>query len=207
MRVIIVDDHPLVQEALHQVLRALVPGAEVLKAKTLAGLQHLLLQGSVPTDLLLLDVSLEGVNTLDYLDTDPPELMQPCKVPVVLFTGGDNATLLRARALGCAAVVHKGAPGAVLQTAIVEALGLTPAARQALTPRQHALMQLVCLGATNQQIAEKLSVTENTVKAHLSQVFDRLRVRNRGQAVVQYAAAQPQGTAGTKARLAGQQHA
>lgn len=199
MRIIIVDDHPLVQEALHQVLRALVPSAEVLKTQTLAGLRQLLSTSGVPTDLLLLDVTLEAGNTLDWLGSAPPELLSPRRVPVLLFTGGDNATLARANAMtseiastqGYAGVVHKGAPGQVLQAAITQALGLKKVAHQALTPRHHALMRLVCVGATNLQIAGQLGVSQSTVKAHLSQIFDRLQVHNRGQAALQYAALYP----------------
>jgi DNA-binding NarL/FixJ family response regulator len=53
-----------------------------------------------------------------------------------------------------------------------------------LTPQQFRVLQLIAEGKLNKQIADRLSITERTVKAHVSAIFERLGVRNRTQAGV-----------------------
>ena len=71
-------------------------------------------------------------------------------------------------------VIHTGAPF-VLDTARLEAF--------AITPRELEILQLMATGLSNREIAERVFVSENTVKTHLSRVFDKLGARRRTQAV------------------------
>jgi len=63
---------------------------------------------------------------------------------------------------------------------------LTPPANSlaSLSPRQHAILRLLATGGTNQAIANALHVSPETVKTHLSEIFSKLRVKNRTQAVL-----------------------
>ncbi|HKV63987.1 MAG TPA: response regulator transcription factor [Candidatus Acidoferrum sp.] len=53
----------------------------------------------------------------------------------------------------------------------------------AITPREMEILELIARGMSNREIAEKLFVSENTVKTHSSRVFDKLGARRRTQAV------------------------
>lgn len=52
-----------------------------------------------------------------------------------------------------------------------------------LTPRQQEVLQLMIEGLSNREIAEELYLAEGTVKAHMNQIFTRLLVRNRAEAI------------------------
>ena len=67
-----------------------------------------------------------------------------------------------------------GAPF-VVDRAKLEALGITP--------REHEILELIAAGLSNREIAERLFVSENTVKTHSSRLFDKLNAKRRTQAV------------------------
>ncbi|HKV50283.1 MAG TPA: response regulator transcription factor [Gemmatimonadaceae bacterium] len=52
-----------------------------------------------------------------------------------------------------------------------------------ITPREHEILELIALGLSNREIAEKLFVSENTVKTHSRRLFDKLNAKRRTQAV------------------------
>jgi ATP/maltotriose-dependent transcriptional regulator MalT len=52
-----------------------------------------------------------------------------------------------------------------------------------ITPREHQILELIAAGLSNREIAEKLYVSENTVKTHSRRLFDKLNARRRTQAV------------------------
>ena len=70
--------------------------------------------------------------------------------------------------------VEKGGPFVLNQEKLKE-LGLTP--------REHEILALIAAGLSNKEIAEKLFVSENTVKTHSSRLFDKMDVNRRVQAV------------------------
>ena len=72
-------------------------------------------------------------------------------------------------------VVLRDAQPFVINKAALEALGITP--------REHEILTLIAAGLSNREIAEKLFVSENTVKTHSSRLFDKLNARRRTQAV------------------------
>jgi DNA-binding CsgD family transcriptional regulator len=72
-------------------------------------------------------------------------------------------------------VVVREAQPFVLNKARLDAFGITP--------REHEILTLIAAGLSNRQIAEKLFVSENTVKTHSSRLFDKLNARRRTQAV------------------------
>ncbi len=117
---------------------------------------------------------------------------------VVLATSGDLEVIERLLEAGATSVVSKAVYpsdlGAVIRQAargaifhrpsrpVVAAPGLPPLSDLPLTPRELEILQLVAEGVGNRGIAEKLWVTEQTVKFHLSNIYRKLRVTNRTQA-------------------------
>jgi DNA-binding CsgD family transcriptional regulator len=72
-------------------------------------------------------------------------------------------------------IVVKEAEPAQIDAAKVQAMGITP--------REHEILNLIAAGLSNREIAEKLFVSENTVKTHSSRLFEKLNARRRTQAV------------------------
>jgi len=55
-----------------------------------------------------------------------------------------------------------------------------------LTNREHEVLELLVQGLSNRQISDRLSITNHTTKAHLSSIYEKLKIKNRVQAVVKY---------------------
>lgn len=185
MKLVVVDDHPLVADALRAMVASFLPAAEIIKLTGLIDLQAWLDAPNTP-DLLVLDIQLSDGNALDFLEQKPASLASSA---IIIFTGADAQQIERAKAMQHSRlkVVGKGENAQVLVRAIRSALGFQELDEPALTARQAELMERVSLGWSNAQIAEQLGITESTVKAHLSQVFDRLGVHNRSQAIRRFA--------------------
>lgn len=194
-RIVVADDHPLFRAALGSALARAAPGALVEETPSLAGAREALGRG--PVDLLLLDLKLsdsEGFAGLAEIRGDFPA------VPVAVVSASeDAATIRRALAFGAAGFIPKSATLAEM----VEALGailagdvwapVTPDAVQeepmeariaSLTPSQLKILVGLQQGRLNKQIAFDLGVTEAKIKAHLTNVFRKLGVQNRTQAVI-----------------------
>lgn len=184
MKLVVVDDHPLVADALHVTVSSFLPAAEIIKLATLTDLQNWL-GAHHHADLLILDIQLGCSNALDFLEQAPIEL---AGCPIIIFTGADAQQIARAHALNRSAfkVVSKGENAQVLVQAIRASLGFSEAEPE-LTIRQSELMERVSLGWSNLQIAQQMCISERTVKAHMGQIFDRLGVHNRSQAIRRYA--------------------
>jgi len=197
--VVIADDHPMVRRALAEALsQVLGAGCRVTEAGSLAAARAALETGGI--DLLLLDLSMPGMNGtlgLAGLRADFPA------VPVLVVSALDDPSTIRQ-------VVEFGASGFLPKSAPLDAIGeaveavlagdlwfpasadqpssapdIDIAARVAeLTPQQRRVLELLSEGKFNKQIAFELSVTEATIKAHLSQIFRKLGVHSRTQAVI-----------------------
>lgn len=122
------------------------------------------------------------------------EMANPPKV--VIYTGELSDMTLRAAVReGAAALVHKSEPPERLLLAIATAASGGrdfPAAvrrqppMEALTKRERELLSSLAGGATNSQLADELGVSVNTVKFHLRNLYEKLDVRNRAQAVAMF---------------------
>ena len=202
-RLLIADDHPLFRLALVQALRDVVPEAEILEAGSLAQTRERLAETEV--DLILLDLHLpdsHGLMGLAALRAEHPDI-----VVAMISAHDDPHTIRRALAYGASAFIPKRSDVARLREALravldgqdylppelrdsVQASHPEPedarnAARLAsLTPQQFKVLVRVAEGQLNKQIADALGISERTVKAHLSALFEKLGVRNRTQAGV-----------------------
>lgn len=197
--VVIADDHPMVRRALAEALsQVLGAGCRAIEAGSLAAARAALETGGI--DLLLLDLYMPGMNGalgLAGLRADFPA------VPVLVVSALDDpSTIRQVVEFGASGFLPKSAPldaigeavGAVLAGELwlpasadepLSAPGIDIAARVAdLTPQQYRVLELLSEGKYNKQIAFELGVTEATIKAHLSQIFRKLGVRSRTQAVI-----------------------
>jgi len=198
-RIIIVDDHPLFRAALRQTLNAGEAESGVEEAGDLAALEALL-AADRECDLLLLDLNVPGARGFSGL-----LLMraQYPDVPVMIVSAvEDRSVVRRAFELGASGYLSKSADPADIRRAIATVLeggifvpaGLDLEAGdeqsallrrlQSLTPQQVRVLMMLKDGMMNKQIAYALSISEATVKAHVSAILQKLDVDSRTQAVI-----------------------
>ena len=200
-RALIVDDHPLFCDALALTLRGVAGIGAIETAGSLAAALARLARGQ-PVDVVVLDLDLPDVAGLDgllRLRTDAPQ------TPVLVVSSmSGNALIGAVLAAGAAGFVPKHS-GRESFRAAFEALraGRThlpedfcaedAAARPAsaamarmaqLTRQQARILDLICQGMLNKQIAYELSIAETTVKAHVTAIMRKLGVQSRTQAVL-----------------------
>ena len=207
MRILVVDDHPLMADAIVLAMRTLDRATEVETAANLRSAIARAEQGSF--DLCLLDLGLpdcSGLQALERIRDSLPAL------PVVVVSGSDDtASVLRALDLGAMGYIPKTSPRDVLLGAVrlvasggiyvpVQALkareagepapapAATPSSKTAdqlgLSARQWEVLELLLKGLPNKLIARKLDISENTTKIHVSAVLRALGVSSRTQALL-----------------------
>ena len=200
-RIMIVDDHPLMRDALRQAVSTALSSAEIIDAGDLeTSTQEL--EKHPDMDLVLLDLAMPGVqgfSGLLYLRAQYPA------VPVVVVSANeDRAVIRRCLDFGASGFIPKTpdiegmrkAIRAVLDGQIWTPLDLdlsAPSDRASadmvrrlasLTPQQVRVLMMLSQGLLNKQIAYDLSVSEATVKAHVSAILQKLGVESRTQAVI-----------------------
>jgi DNA-binding NarL/FixJ family response regulator len=201
MQVLVVDDHPIIQEVLRAVLdQAFKPSVVYCESRLEAGIKRA--QRSKRLDLVVLDLGLPGCSRLESLTRFREELPS---IPVVVISAVDCAGVIRdALAAGARGYIPKTSSPKVMQSALrLVAAGGTyvppealRAATQATEPepialealglsgRQVEVLKRLAKGLANRQIADELDITENTVKHHTHEVFKALGVATRTEALV-----------------------
>ena len=197
IRILIADDHPIVRDGLRAVLSTQPDFTIVGEAES--GVQVLQQVAQSQPDILLLDLEMpqgDGVATLQQLtQTD-------ATVRVIIFTAFDtDDRIVEAVRAGAKGYLLKGAPraelfnairvvhggGSLLQPVIASKLigRLThpDALPEPLTPREREVLTLIAQGLPNKEIAERLVITERTVKFHASAILGKLGATNRTEAV------------------------
>ncbi len=213
MRVLLVDDHPLVLSGMKALIESLEPAARVMQANSAAAARRLL-EHEADHDLVLLDLQLgdaDGFVLLAELRELYPAL------PVVVISGAsNNQDVIRCIDLGAMGYVSKRASTEELTAALLlvmsggiyvppmatesatagaaVSLGVTAngEAQQAqvslaelgLTPRQTDVLTLLLQGKPNKVIARELSLSVETIKDHVAAVLRALGVNTRTQAVL-----------------------
>ena len=206
---VIVDDHPLFRGAMRQALSggldAGVQGigpVDILEAGNFSELQALLTD-QTDIDLVLLDLAMPGVSGFSGLLALRAEY---AATPVVIVSASDDpSTIRRSLELGASGFVSKSAGIETIREAISSVLqgdvwrpddvdlatesdpeiADLVAKLASLTPQQTRVLAMISQGLLNKQIAYELSVSEATVKAHVSAVLQKLNVDSRTQAVIQ----------------------
>jgi DNA-binding NarL/FixJ family response regulator len=198
-RILIVEDHALVREAMAQTLARLEAGTECVEAmnseEALARLEE-----SPDWDLAVIDLMLPDLNGFSLLAVLAKRFPD---VPTIVVSALDDAASIR-RAIkgGASGFVSKASSGDVLRAAVkcvlaggIYAPDLEPenpakradapvSERFGLTAGQTRVLDLLAQGKTNREIADFLGLSEGTVKVHMSAIFRALNVSNRAQALV-----------------------
>jgi DNA-binding NarL/FixJ family response regulator len=193
MRVLIVDDHPLIQEILPAMLKKAVGQVVVHLATDLAGALDDASRGAGP-ELVLLDLGLPdctGIEALTRIRDRHPG------AKIVVVSCNDDPGVIRA-------ALKAGAAGYILKTykanQVVAALRIIadggtyvpseilqadPADEKdlKLSSRQSEVLQLLLQGLSNRDIASQLHIAESTVKHHMGEIFETLRVSTRAEAM------------------------
>lgn len=197
---LIVDDHPLFCDALELTLRSVSGYTQIKTADRLEAALATIVDNPPPS-LIVLDLNLPDVQGMDGL-VRLKSAVGPC--PVVVVSSMDENAIIRATiGAGAAGFVPKNSPRSVFREAlaaisrgevfkpagyveIAEALeAQTTFDRLAsLTNQQTRILDCICNGKLNKQIAYDLSITEATVKAHVTAIMRKLGVQNRTQAVL-----------------------
>jgi len=196
-RILIADDHPLMRRALAAVVAECVDGVELCEADSLDAARGRLADDP-EIDLVLLDLFMPGSHGLVGLAAVRAEY--PGVAVVVVSAHDEPGIVARVLAYGASGFIPKRARpedfARALATVLDGGIASPPlpqidaedralAARLAtLTPQQFRVLRLVAEGRLNKQIADDLGIQERTIKAHLSAIFARLKVRNRTQASV-----------------------
>lgn len=191
MHVLLIDDHALFRAGMAMLFQQMDPEVEVIEANSLeAALAHNL-DNARPLDLILLDLHLQGMSGLDGLR--PLQKRYP-DVPVVVVTGsGEHNAMCEARAKGAKGYLIKTTTAAAMTQALQQVLQghahfpqdlAAPPIQVHMTPRQRDVLDLLCQGKANKEIAAILGMSDHTVRAHLKLVFLSLGVHTRTEAVL-----------------------
>jgi DNA-binding NarL/FixJ family response regulator len=186
LRVLVVDDHDVVQWGFRLMLGELAWVSDCLSART--GDEALELTRRLAPDVALVDLFLggeSGAEVCERLVRERPELR------VLLISGAGRISATTAAACGASGFISKDWPAADVARAVQMVAHGIPQfdeARQsdtgiALTSREQEVLTLVAAGATNREIAAELHLSPNTVKEHASALYRKLEVRNRAEAV------------------------
>lgn len=209
MKILVVDDHPLVREGLRDHLREFEEGAVILEAGDSAEALALVDQNP-DLDLVLLDLNLpdaHGFSALTVLRERHPEIPV-----VVLSAANDRKTVLEALDKEAMGFIPKTAATPIILNALrlvllggvylppevlndsttpapsADARGKLPAIKTpadlGLSPRQAQILALIMQGKSNKIICRELALAESTVKLHITSILRALNVANRVQAVI-----------------------
>jgi len=203
MKILLVDDHVLIRDALRSVLRELVNDAIVFEASDCRQAMRLIEQHP-DLHLILLDLNLPDRDGLAVL-SDLRKHHATISI-VVLSAFHDRETILRVLDLGALGFIPKSAPREVMANALrlilsggiyvppealarVEPSVAAPGRRVlpadlGLTDRQMEVLALMMQGKSNKAICRILDTAEPTVKHHVTAILKALKVANRTEAVI-----------------------
>jgi DNA-binding NarL/FixJ family response regulator len=204
MKVLLVDDHVLIRDALRGVLRELTDDADVLEASDFRQAMKVI-EAHSDLHLILLDLNLPDRDGFAVLADLRKRYATISLVVVSAFH--DRETVVRALDLGALGFIPKSAPRDVMVNALrlvfaggiyipPEALGRASNEKQPIagrpvspadlgfTERQLEVLALIMQGKSNKAISRMLDVAEPTVKHHVTAILKALKVANRTEAVI-----------------------
>ena len=198
----IADDHPLVREALHRALE----GEEDIEvvAEVGDGEEAVKLTSELKPDVAVMDIVMPKINGIEA--TKKIKEIAPDTAILILTAYDDDEYVLGLLDAGAAGYLLKSAKGrdlvgairairsgeSVLHPKIIAkllkratiALAEEHKASDLLSEREAEVLKLVTSGMSNKEIAEKLFLSQRTIKAHLTNIFNKLNVASRSEAIV-----------------------
>lgn len=202
LNIVIADDHTVVQEGLRALLSA-VEGYELVGTAG-NGAQAVRAAVTLHPDVMVMDIQMPGMNGIDA--TREIARVAPDVAVLMLTMFEDDESVFAAMRAGARGYVLKGAAPADMIRAIAsvaagEAIFGTGVARRALaylttprpgnaafpelTPREREVLNLIAAGLANTAIATRLGLAPNTVSNHISNIFAKMQVASRAEAIVQ----------------------
>jgi DNA-binding NarL/FixJ family response regulator len=203
IRILIADDHAVFRDGLRGLLASL-PDTEVV-GEAATGQEAVDQAAALQPAVVLMDVQMPGLNGIEA--TRRIVAMAPEMAVLMLTMFEDDDSVFAAMRAGARGYVLKGGRQAEILRAIqavvagdaifgpgiarrmityFSALGSAAPARQfpELTEREREILELVAQGCTNMAIAERLVLSRKTVSNHISNIFSKLQVADRTQAIV-----------------------
>jgi len=191
MKILIADDHVLFREGMVHILQPLDDNVSVIETgnvdQTLA-----VVAKNDDIDLVLIDLFMPGRNGFDALKEISQN--QPTLPIVVLSASNNQQDIHKAIELGAMGYIRKDSSSSVMLNALrliiageiyIPSSALHSSKQQTqLTGRQLDVLKLMDEGLANKLIADRLNISEPTVKMHISAIFRELNVNNRTQAVL-----------------------
>jgi DNA-binding NarL/FixJ family response regulator len=207
VRVFVVDDHPLFRAGVRAALADTDNLTVVGEATTGEEAVRVLPGAEPPVDVVLMDLQLPGISGLEATRTITASERPAPRVLMMSVSDDDHAVVASFRA-GALGYMVKGAPrdelllavrtvargGAVFSPVVAERLRTyfssvhdvpARAAFHVLTERERQILHLVAAGHNNRRIARELTLSEKTVRNHISHIFAKLQVKDRAEAIVQ----------------------
>jgi DNA-binding NarL/FixJ family response regulator len=200
IRILIVDDHPVVREGIGSMLKKEADFKVVGEASN--GLEAIEKARELAPDVVLMDLrmpEMDGVEAIGRIKAEKPEVKF-----IILTTYSDDEYIFKGIAAGARAYLLKDAPRDELFKAIrmvwrgesliqpvvasrvldklAELSRKTPAG-DTLSDREIEVLRLMAGGQSNKDIADHLSITQSTVKTHIASIFQKLNVTTRTEAV------------------------
>jgi DNA-binding NarL/FixJ family response regulator len=203
IRILIADDHPVFRFGLRALLSAEPTTSVVGEATT--GEEVIAKASSLQPDVILMDLNMPGINGIEatrrILETTPHISI------LVLTMFDDDDSIFAAMRAGARGYLLKGTGGeetvraihvvssgeAIFSPVIAQRLmqyfeaprpTVPPQAFPELTEREREILTLIAQGYTNTAIAEKLVLSPKTVRNHVSNIFSKLQVADRAEAII-----------------------
>ncbi|QBK06054.1 DNA-binding response regulator [Hylemonella gracilis] len=203
-RILVIDDHPLFREGLRPLLQNLLPEADIVGLDDVESALIMAKNAQGTVRLILVDLQLPRMGGLAAIG--PLRRLLP-DTPIAVVSGSEQQSDARAAlAAGAQGFVPKTmrppemvhalrqvleggfyAPPSMMG-AILGALpesGGSGADEHGLTQRQRQVLECLCQGLANKEIARQLNLTQNTIKTHISAIFKTLGVMSRTQAIIE----------------------
>lgn len=203
IRILIADDHPVFRYGLRALLS--VEATTVVVGEATSGEEIIRLAASLQPDVILMDLNMPGVNGIEA--TRRILAASPHITILVLTMFDDDDSVFAAMRAGARGYLLKGAEGeetvraihvvsggeAIFSPAIARRLmqyfggprpTTAPETFPELTQREREVLALLAQGYTNPAIAEKLVLSPKTVRNHVSNIFSKLQVAGRAEAIV-----------------------
>lgn len=198
IRILVADDHAVVREGLRTLIST-KPGMQVV-GEAADGFEAISQAHSLQPDVILLDMvmpRLDGLEAIRHIKHDRPDAR------ILVLTSFDDDervfSAIKAGALGY--LLKDSSPQQLLQaindvyygrSSLHPAIALKvirelnqpsdlPPTEEPLTEREMETLRLIAQGLTNQEIADKLTISERTVGKHVSNILDKLHLANRTQ--------------------------